>query len=103
MELLSGGLVGHLGPEEAGEFTGDSDGHDRGAFAVLGEVAVSLKEADLRLPGPVAGLWAGGGAPGGVAGEIGMLARCLAVLFQHPLSRTRREPFSSPGFPATVP
>jgi hypothetical protein len=67
LELLSGGLVGHLGPEEAGEFTGDSDGHDRGAFAVLGEVAVSLKEADLRLPGPVAGLWAGGGAPGGTS------------------------------------
>src|SRR5436305_10077472 len=27
LELLSGGLLGHLGPEEAGGFASDGDGH----------------------------------------------------------------------------
>jgi hypothetical protein len=65
VELLSGGLVGHLGPQEAGEFAGDCDGHDGRAFAVLGEVSVALKEADLRLPRPVRGVRALGGTRGG--------------------------------------
>jgi hypothetical protein len=43
MSLLSGGLVGHLGPQEPGEFAGERDGRDGGAFPVLGEVSVSVK------------------------------------------------------------
>jgi hypothetical protein len=43
---------------------------------------------------------ASGGQP---AGEIGTLARCRVVLFQRPLSRTRRDRFRSPGSPAAIP
>jgi len=81
-ELLSGGLLGHLGPEEASEFTGDSDGHDGGALALLGEMAMAVKETDLRVPGPVAGLGTSGGASGCVAvvpGSFGQQAAGVAV------------------------
>ena len=67
LELLLGGLVGHFGPQEAGEFAGDGDGHDGGAFPLLGEVAMAGEEADLRVPGAAAGLGAGLGRPGWVA------------------------------------
>ena len=67
LELLSGGLLGHLGPQKAGELASDSDGHDGGALALLGEVAVALEESDLRLPGSVRGVKSAGGASRGVA------------------------------------
>ena len=65
--LLSWWLVGELGPEEPSELTGDSDGYDGRALALRGEVAVAVKEADLRLPGAVGWLRAAAGAAGRVA------------------------------------
>ena len=44
-------LVGHGGPEEAGELAGDGGGGDGRALAVVGEVAVAVVQADLGLPG----------------------------------------------------
>ena len=39
--VLSGGLVGHLGPQEAGELAGDCDGHDGGALALQADEALT--------------------------------------------------------------
>lgn len=82
LELLSGGLVGHLGPEKAGEFAGDRDGHDGGALALSAEMAVAGKEADLRLPDAIGGVGSGGGAPAGVSvvpGRFGQQPAGVAV------------------------
>src|SRR5437868_15480038 len=57
--LLACGLVGHLGPQECGELAGQGDGHDGRALALLGEVLVSVKGPELRLPRPVCGLRSG--------------------------------------------
>jgi hypothetical protein len=59
---------------EAGEFAGDRDGRDGGAFAALGgEVAVAGVQADLGLPGArvavgsaVGAAWAVLAGPGGL-------------------------------------
>src|SRR5450432_367583 len=60
-------LVGHRGPEEPDELAGDRDVRDGRAFPVLGEVAVSVMQPDLGLPGALVGLRAGGRSAGCVA------------------------------------
>jgi hypothetical protein len=69
--VLSGWLFGHFGPQEASEFAGDRDGHDGRALAVGAEVAVSVKEADLRVPGALAGGRSAALASGRVAVVVG--------------------------------
>src|SRR5438034_187659 len=51
LRLLAERLPGHRRPEEAAELAGDGDGGDGGKLALSGEVAVTVVEADLRLPG----------------------------------------------------
>src|SRR3954463_4943512 len=49
--LVAEGLVGHGGPEEAGELAGDGDGGDGRALAVVGEGVVAVVQAQLGAPG----------------------------------------------------
>jgi hypothetical protein len=111
-----GASLGSVGvrecPAEPGEFACDGDRDDRAALAAFAvEAAPDAVQALLRLPGDrddrigLAVLAALERGPAGrrLAGEIGTLARCLAVLFQRPLCRTRRERFRSPGSPVTMP
>lgn len=60
-------LVGHRGPHEPDEFASDRDVGDRRALAVLGEVAVSVMQPDLGLPGTLVGWRARSGKAGSVA------------------------------------
>ena len=61
-ERLAGRLVGEVGPAQAGELAGDGDGGHRRALAALGEVAVSVMQPDLCVPGAVGRRRAGGRA-----------------------------------------
>src|SRR3954447_6787274 len=65
--LLSRRLVGHRGPEKAGELARDGDVGDGAAFAVGGQVLVAAVQADLGLPGAIARRRAGARAPRSVA------------------------------------
>ena len=75
---VADGLVGHGGPEEAGELAGDGDVDDGRALAVVGEVAVAVVQADLGLPGAI------GRAAGPVVGRRGAVAVVPGGLDQQP-------------------
>src|SRR5919201_1357493 len=59
-------LVGHGGPQEAGELASDGGVGDGGGLVVLGEGAVAVVEADLGAPGAGRGGGGEGGRWGGV-------------------------------------
>jgi hypothetical protein len=69
-------LVGHRGPQEAGELAGDGDVGDRRLLAVIDEAAVAVVQADLGLPGALVGCRPGLAPPWGVAGRGTTSARC---------------------------
>ena len=77
LELLAGGLVGQLGPEEGGELAGDGDGHDGRALAAFGELAMACVEADLGLPGAI-GRWRAGRGAARVGGGSARRLRSAA-------------------------